>query len=45
MVDTSRVDCELQPRTVRFSSSKCMLPNEGRDVADCLAEVHIPIYM
>ena len=35
MVNTSRVDCELQPRTVRFSSNKRVPGTEGRDVADC----------
>ena len=35
IVDTSRVDCELQPRTVCFSSNKCVPRTEGRYVADC----------
>ena len=43
MVDASKVDCEPQPRTVRFSSIKCVPCTEGWDVADCLTKVHIPI--
>ena len=34
IIDTNRVDCELQPRTVRFSSNKCVPRTEGRYVAD-----------
>ena len=43
MVETSRVDCELYPRTVHFSNNKCVPRTEGQDVADCFAEDHIPI--
>ena len=34
MVDRSRVDCELQSKTVRSSSNKCVPRTEGRYVAD-----------
>ena len=36
-VDTSRLNCELQPRTVRFSSYKCVPRTGRRYVADCVS--------